>query len=260
MICTTSLYEECQELFANYPLAVKAINNSGTIRSMVLMLRDSNDVGFFVLSNDDGDGAPLYSLCPWPTGDITYIEADGGARVPDVFANVVTRGVPLPRHGSIFGWTEKDTVTALVVIYTEYEPDRPLPRWTVMPLAGTPEPQWPPFTGRRLFGYWFWEQYRTGRTVSLDRLIAETPDTVFWVNTQAILGSDCCAVAHDIGSPERYMLRQGCYVYSEALRAGELVPSLAALLADTGKTDLAPRFRRSAYSDGRPRERRRVEP
>ena len=52
------------------------------------------------------------------------------------------------------------------------------------------------------------------------------------------------------------MLRRGRYVYSEALRAGEVVPSLTALLADTRKTDLAPRFRRSAYSDGKPWERR----
>lgn len=37
-----------------------------------------------------------------------------------------------------------DAFTALVVIYTEYESARPLPRWTVMPLAGIPEPQWPP--------------------------------------------------------------------------------------------------------------------
>lgn len=259
MIRTTSLYEACQELFAGYPLAIRAVNHSATIRSMVLMLRDDDDVGFFVLSHDYGDGALLYSICPWPAGDVADIEADGGARVPDVLVNAVTCGVPIPRHGSIFGWMGRDAITALVVIYTDYEPARPLPRWTVMPFAGIPESQWPAFTGR-LFGYWFWEYYRTGRIVSLDDLIAETPDTVFWVNTQAILGSDCCAVVRDIRGPERYTLRRGCYVYSEALRAGEAVPSLTALLADTGKTDLAPRFRRSAYSDGRPRGRRRVEP
>ena len=176
MICTTSLYEACQELFANYPLAVRAVNRSDTIGSMVLMLRDDDEIKFFVLSHDYGDGALLYSLCRWPTGDIAYIEANGGAHASDLLVNVVTRGVPLPRHGSIFGWMGRDAITALVVIYTEYEPDRPTPRWTVMPLAGIPESQWPPFTDRRLFGYWFWEQYRTRRIVSLDRLIAETPE------------------------------------------------------------------------------------
>jgi hypothetical protein len=257
MIRTTFLHGACQELFANYPLAARAVGHSGTIRSMVLMLRDGDDdVRFFVLSRDYSDGALLYSLYPWPTGDITYIEADGGVRVPDVLVNAVTCGVPLPRHGSIFGWTERDAITALVVIYTEYAPDRPLPRWTVMPLADIPGHLWPPFTGRRLFGYWFWEQYQTGRIVSLDGLISETPDTVFWVNTQAILGSDCCAVARDISSPDRHVLRRGCYAYSEALRAGQVVPPLTALLADTSKTDLALRFRRSAYGDDSPQGKR----
>jgi hypothetical protein len=60
MICTTSLYEACQELFANYPLAVRAVNHSDTIGSMVLMLRDDDEIKFFVLSHDYGDGALLY--------------------------------------------------------------------------------------------------------------------------------------------------------------------------------------------------------
>jgi hypothetical protein len=252
MIRTTSLYETCEELFVGYPLAARIVNDSGTIRSMVLMLGDLDDVRFFVLSHDCGQGAPLYSLCPWPAGEIVKIEADGGAPIPDVVTNAVTHGVPLPRHGSLFGCTVRDAITALVVIYTEYEPTRPLPRWTVMPLAGIPEPQWPPFTGKRLFGHWFWEHYRAGSIVSLASLIAETPDTVFWVNTQENLGSDCCAVARDVEGPHGCKLRRGRYVYSEALRSGKPVPSLTALLADTGKTDLAPRFRRSGQRDGCP--------
>lgn len=256
MIRTTSRYEACQELFASYPIAARAVGHSGAIRSIVLMLRDGDDARFFVLSQNCDNGVPLYSLWPWPAGDIVDIEADGSALIPDAVVNVVTCGVPLPRHGSIFGWTERDAITALVVIYTEYEPARPLPRWTVMPHAGISEPQWPPFTGKPLFGQWFWEHYRAGRIVPLDGLIAETPNTVYWVNTQAILGSDCCAVARDVRSLERHTLRRGRYVYSEVLRAGAPIPSLTALLADTGKIDLAPRFRRSTRRDGWPRDRR----
>jgi hypothetical protein len=73
---------------------------------------------------------------------------------------------------------------------------------------------------------------------------------VFWTDTGAILGSGCCAVAHDIRSPEGPMLQRGRYVYYQALRAGKPVPSLRVLLAATGKIDLAPRFRRSGHVEG----------
>ena len=69
MIRTSSLYETCHELFACYPLAARVVNLSGTIRSMVLVVRDTADAGFFVLQHDCGDGVPFYSLSPWHTGD-----------------------------------------------------------------------------------------------------------------------------------------------------------------------------------------------
>jgi hypothetical protein len=219
---------------------------------MVLMLRDGDDAKFFVFSHDYGEGRLPYWLYPWPAGDIVDIEADGGAAIPVVVVNAVTRGVPIPRHGSIFGWTCGNAITALVVIYTEYTPATPLPSWAVMPLAGTPVPQWPPFTDERLFGPWFWEHYRAGSIISLDDLIAGTPDTVFWVNTQAILGSDCCVVARDITNPDGHTLRRGRYVYYRPLRARTPVPSLKALLVDTSQIDLALRFRRSGHGDGGP--------
>lgn len=247
MVRTRSLYETCNELFTDYPLAARTVNRSGTIRSMVLLLRDGDDAGFFVLVSDSSEGRPLYSLCTWQAGGIVDIEADGSAAVSDVAVKAVTRGVPLPRHGSVFGWRHGDAVTALVAVYTEHTPESPEPSWTVMPLAGTPEAQWPPFTGERLFGHRFWEQYRAGSIITLDNLIAGTPDTVFWADTKAILGSDCCAVAHDISSPDGPVLRRGRYVYYQALRDGKPVPSLNALLADPGKIDLAPRFQRSAH-------------
>ncbi len=242
MIRATAVYEACQGLFTEYPLAARAADHSGAIRSMVLMRREDEDVRFSLLSRDCGDGEPRYSLCPWPRGDDEDIEADGGGPVPDAVVKAVTDGVPLPRHGSMFGWAGRDTLTALIVVYTEYEPARPLPLWTVMPLVGIPRSDWPPFTGKRFFGSWFWEYYRAGRLVSLDGVIAESANAVFWVNTQAILGSDCCIVTRDISGRGRPMLRRGRYAYSEALRAGKPVPSLAALLADTSKVDLARRF------------------
>ena len=245
MTRTRSLYEACLGLFAAYPLASRSVNRSGTVCAMVLMLAGGDGAGFHVLSHRRGTGRSSFLIWPWPAGEIAEIEAGGDADVSDVAADAVTRGVPIPRDGSLLGWSIRGDITALVIVYAKYTPDSPEPAWSVMPLVGIPETQWPPFAGERLFGCWSWEDYRAGRIVSLDDLIARTPDTVFWVDTKAVLGSDCCAVARDATSPDGHTLRRGSYVYYEALRAGKPVPPLRALLADASKIDLASRFQRS---------------
>jgi hypothetical protein len=245
MARTFSLYEECHELFAGYPLAVKAVDHSGIICSMVLMLENGDDAAFFVLLRDYREGMPSYSVSPWPEGEgIVDIQAGNSVSVPPMAVSVVTRGIPIPRHGSLFGWTSRDTITALIPVYTEYLPECPQPRWGVMPLEGTPETEWPPFTDQRLFGRWFWQYYWAGSMTTLDSLIGGTQDTVFWVDMRGTVGSDCCAVAHDIRLQDGPALRRGCYVYYQALREERAVPPLRVLLADPGKTDLAPRFQR----------------
>ena len=117
-----------------------------------------------------------------------------------------------------------------------------------MPRAGIPETQWPRFAEEPLLGPWFWEHYRARRLLSLDSLIAANPGVVFWADTEAVLGSNCCAVAHDVRRPAGPTLQQGRYVYYQALQAGKPVPSLRSLLAGT-KTDLAPRLRRSGHNE-----------
>jgi hypothetical protein len=146
----------------------------------------------------------------------------------------------------LFGWSSGDTITALVLIYTEYTPESPEPSWSVMPLVDLPEAQWPPFTGDPLLGHWTWKGDPPGSIVAIDELVAKSPDTVFWVDTKAALGSDCCAVARDLTSPEGHTLRRGRYAYYQALQASKPVPPLNALLADPGRIDLAPRLERSA--------------
>jgi hypothetical protein len=208
---------------------------------MVLMLQDGGSASFFVLTHDGGDNRPFYSLSPWLTRIVANVEADADVQ-PDWVTTVVTNGVPLPRHGSLFGWKHQGTVTSLIAVYAEFTPMCPEPVWTVMPLAGIPEARWPGFTGEPLLGSWFWDHYRAGDVVSLSNLIAETANTVFWVETEALLGWNSCAVARDVRS-DSYVLPRGCYVYHESLRSGVPVPSLDVLLSDPGKTDLAPRFR-----------------
>jgi hypothetical protein len=240
MIHVGSLYEACSALFASYPLA--ADNCGSPARSMVMMLRHDDAIQFFVLANHSGEGRPIFSIRPWRASGIVNIEEGGGA-YPEVVVNAVTRGVPIPRHGSLFGWRTGDVITALIAIYVDYVPSSPQPSWAVMPLVGVSEAQWPPFTDEPFFGQWFWEHYRAGSVVSLDSLIAGVPGTVFWAETEAVLGWDCCAVAHDVESQAGYTLRHGRYAYYQALRMGKPVPSLGVMLADDGKTDLAPLFR-----------------
>jgi hypothetical protein len=244
MASPSSTYTACHKLFGDYPLAVRSENWSETVRSMILMTLDRvNSARFFVLVHDSSKDSPFYSLCQWPEFGLENSDGDGSAVTPEAVMNIVSRAVPIPRHGSMFGWREADTVTALIVFYADHKRTYAEPSWTVMPLAGIPEAQWPPFTDQSLLGQWFWELSRAGNIISLADLIAGSPNTVFWVNTDTIVDSDCCAVACDIRSVEGYSLQRGCYVYFEALRAGKPVPPLSALLAIPDKIDLAPRFR-----------------
>lgn len=245
MVRTSSLYEACGDLIAGYPLAVTADGPGGSARWMVLMRHDGVDARFFVLTADHDDGEPCYSLSAWraPGGSVDIGPGAVPDAVPDELADVISYGVPLPRHGSLCGWDDGGTITALIPFYAEYVPESPMPSWATMPLAGIPEAEWPPFADEPVFGPWFWERQRAGNIVFLDSLIAATPGVVFWVDTAAVIGSGCCAVAHDIKGPDGPTLQRGRYVYYQALRAGKPVPSLKALLADTGRIDLAPRFR-----------------
>jgi hypothetical protein len=246
---TSSLFEDCRALFAGYPLATWAdVCGARSARSMVVLLQDEAHPRFFVLTHRRGDG-PDYTVSAWPVGSMTEITADGDSAIPDRVRKAVRHGVPIPRDGSLFGWGDTDAITALVAFEAVYSPATPSPTWTVMPRAGIPEAGWPPFTREPMFGRWFWEHYRAGNVVSLSGPVAATPDTVFWVNTTAILGSDCCAVGCDIAVSRDRTLSRGCYAYYEVWQAGQAAPSLSALLEDASKIDLAPRFQRWGNGD-----------
>lgn len=246
MINASCLYEACGDRFARYPLAVEP---EGTARSMVLLYQDGSDASFFILTADHDEGQPSYAVRRWRSVGGTRIGPNTRSAVPVVFANAIVHGVPVPRHGSLLGWDGGVAITALIAFYAEYTPGSPVPSWATMPRAGIPDTQWPPFADEPLFGSWFWEHYQDGRIISLDGLIAATPGVVFWVDTGAVLGSDCCVVARDIKSPACPTLERGRYVYYQVLRAGKPVPSLGALLAEVDKIDLAPRLRRSGHDE-----------
>lgn len=242
-----ALDEVCTDLFAGYPSAIRTCRHGNEIiQSLVLMVLDGQDISFFTLSRHPDRP----SLTPWDDSNTRNVNSDGYLHDPEDIADVLTRGIPLPRHGSLFGWTPDGCISALIVFSANQAPPRRPPSWTVMPLVGTSEIRWPPFTDEPVFGRWFWQYYDAGTVVNLVRLISETPCTVFWAATKGILGSDCCVVAQDTESSEGLTLPRGRYVYSEVLQEGRPVPSLDTLLADDRKIDLSPRFQRSAYCNG----------
>jgi hypothetical protein len=249
MVPASRAYLACRDLFNEYPLAASAVTHVPTMHTMVLMLRDGDDVRFFVLMRIRGKDMTHYTLSPWRAEGAVEIAVDGG-EVSELTANAVEQGIPLPRDGLLFGWACEEMVTALIVIYTNYRPDSPLPAWSIMPLVGTPEERWPPFSRERFFGRWFWKDYQAGNIIQLGGLIAANPGIVFWVDTHKALGSSCCVVACDIKTSEGHILCRGEYLGAAALRAGAVVPSLTGLLAEAGKTDLAPRFQVPALGNG----------
>ncbi len=227
---TATAYDICGELFAAYPLAVDPAG------AATLMLADGDDLSFYIVSRHDGDGAPFYWLWPWRSGKLQWKIDTGTGPVPAEAADVLHRGVPLPLNGSLFGFLRGGAVTALAVVYVQYKPERPVPSWSLMPLAGTPEADWPPLA---LFGQWFWDRYATGDIVSLAGLVAATRETVFWSQDEAS-GWGSMGVAADVAGPG-YVLQQGVYAYTQALLDGP-APTLGDVLGDPGKVDLAPRF------------------
>lgn len=239
------LYERCEELFIDYPLAIRPLNQRKTVRSIVLILADAPDVRYFVLLQERTEDPSIYSLCPWHECDRVDIEENNDDSLTKLEVNAITRAVPVPRHGSLFGWRSGDTISALIAFHADYTPDCPEPSWKVMPLVGISQDCWPPFTHEPLLGHWFWSHYQAGRIVSLGGLIAGKPNTVFWTDRAEVLGRDCCVVSHDIPSREGFTLSAGRYVSHESLHMGEQVPPVGILLADVSKIDLAPRFRSS---------------
>lgn len=232
-------YRRCQSLFAEFPLAARVTKTPWPERSMVLMVPDSARPRFFILSQEDTTGSP-FSLFPWRAPGATLIPP-GCDSLADEDAEALTLGVPIPPHGSLFGWVSGSAVTALICAYARYSPQTPTPSWAVMPCLDASRDGWPPFTCKKLLGRWFWEYVRSGNIRDLKSAVAMAPGTVFWVDTTELLGAGCCAVARDIAIADGLTLPKGRYLYYQAALSGTLVPPLRMLLRDPARADLASR-------------------
>jgi hypothetical protein len=243
-----SLHQVCDQLYADYPLAVSGSEDGSgresATHSMILMLRGGGQTQFHLLSRCDvSDEAHFYLIRPWRDSGSQEIRAGDHRVVTGVAVQALIYGVPLPRDGALFGWGDRDKITALVVFFAGYTPATPEPSWTVMPWAESPPAHWPFFVTERFFGEWFWDCFRRGEIISLDNVVAQTEKMVFWVDTDAELGWDSCAVMQDVDSGEGRVLPRGLYVYHQVLAEHVSLPDLDGLLDRVDKIDLSPKFR-----------------
>ncbi len=243
-----NLYQQSEQLYARYPEAVRPVNVDGSVQSMVLMLAEAGAAQFFVLARQCGVSCTLFR---WHEDGIVTAGVDGTIAEQDQLGpaeagRIAGTALPLPGDGSLYGWLERGALTALIPFYIRYTPESPDPTWSVMPRAGMPESQWPPFTGEHLFGPWFWDNRKAGRIVDVGAHLPAARRSVWWVDTRAALGWDSCAVARDVKLPHGVTLPRGLYTYYQSLRDGAPVPSLEEALATRGKTDLACRFAEAA--------------
>ena len=149
-----------------------------------------------------------------------------------------------PADGSVFGWLDNGTVTALIIYYTE--------GWSLCPHAGVPEDRWPLYTDDGQFGMLVRERLGTEGVVDLAPLIGDTRGLVFWVPAGAEAGSGIIAVKADLPpEPDGYVLPAGRYVHYKTLRSGAALPSLGDLLADRQRVDLGLRFAVTPAGGGR---------
>jgi hypothetical protein len=249
MTPASDVFKACEDLYAEYPMAASPVNSRGTVYAIVLTLCDGADARYFTLARYEVADGHSYVLSPWRSDHGVTIRTDSHD-VADLAVAAVMRGVPMPRDGSMFGWTCGGTVAALVLVHTSYTPQSPVPTWSAMSLADGFETQWPPFIGESSFGPWFWDHYRAGKLISIGGLVAANPGCVFWVDAYATIGTSCCVVTNDLEASGGPILGRGRYVDSRALMSGQLpehqVPSMAELLAGN-RTDLAPLFERGTH-------------
>ncbi|MGH3193479.1 MAG: hypothetical protein ACRDOL_40740 [Streptosporangiaceae bacterium] len=230
-------YQQCRGLFSAYP---EAVSSDGP-GAMVLIVPGSPGPRFFVLGRLRGRG---YQLFPWDGDGETGIEP-GTVSIPQDYAAVLAGGVPVPREGSLYGWADGKSVTALIQMFTQAREDTPVPGFAVMPRAGTPEAQWPPFAAEPVFGAWFWDHRRAGRIISLAQTAARTRKQMYWSGMQIPAGgSGLIAIAARVTGPGRCRLEPGVYAYYQVLRRREPLPSLDVVLADPARLDIGPRFGR----------------
>lgn len=227
-------FESCSQLFSTYPLAAMSYCTSGQFRSMVLMRRTAGTSMFFMLSQDSDD---LFTIYPLRTHNGAPHEIRPGGRVSGEIRQVLAHGVPVPHNRALLGWVIDRQVTALLAVRTRPSALWDVPEIRVLPMSGTGELDWPPFSANPLCDGQLWDYLECGQLVDLAPLLAQYAGNVFWVPSPN--GRMGHIVVNDNLPTDEYWLPTGVYVDHWRLREGIPAPSTRLLLALPGAVDLA---------------------
>ena len=177
-----SVFAACLRLFYRYPLAIRRHYAEHRYGSLVLMDRGTGGARHYVLIMEWDD---LFVIRPWDRRDGARVPIRRGEPVSDGVRRVIESAVPVPRDGTLLGWTAGHKVEALVAAHgrlTEpWDDASAVPGVTVMPVAGSQPVGWPPFAARPLDGGRLWEHLARGHLADLTPLVSRHPGYVFWV-------------------------------------------------------------------------------
>jgi hypothetical protein len=236
-----AVFEACQRLFQDYPLAVRRHYAEFRYGSMVLVSgpdaasrRPAARFAVLIKERDD-----LFIIRPWDRQDWARVEIRPDSPVPAAIGRLIESSVPVPRDGALLGWVDGGQIRAIITAQGRLpEPwDDPsvVPGLAVLPLAGSDPARWPP---ESLPEPRLWEHAARGQLADLPALIGRQPGSAYWVPAAIAGHGGCIVVAERLGTPQCW-LAAGVYAALPALRDGIAVPLARQLLALPGVVDLA---------------------
>lgn len=219
---------------------------AGWRRSIVLWHRGAGGTGCHVLTQDPGD---QFALWTWPSRAGHGKSAQGqpispGLPVPATSHQVITEGMPVPRHGALLGWVSDRQAAAVMTVFHGRPEERGAPQLRVLALSGSQPLHWPPFSASPLDDGRLWEYVERGQIVDLAPVIRRSASGAYWVPSQNPLraerGHGCVVVRRPMATDE-YWVPAGVYMDHWMLREQVPAPPASHLVALPGTVDLGRR-------------------
>lgn len=270
-------FAACLRLFRSYPLAVNSLHpvdtgvrtaghpvrgqherdqaaasrRAGWRRSIVLWHRGAGGIGCYVLTQDAGDD---FALWTWPSRGTTCQQAQGrpvhcqrirpGLPVPATSHQVITEGMPVPRHGALLGWVSDRQAAAVMTVFHGRPGEAGGPQLRVLALSDSQPLHWPPFSASPLDDGRLWEYVERGQIVDLAPVVGRSASGAYWVPSQnpvrAERGHGCVVVRRPIATDE-YWVPAGVYMDHWMLREQVQPPPASHLVTLPGTVDLGRR-------------------
>jgi hypothetical protein len=237
-----------------------ASHRAGWRRSIVLWHRGAGGTGCYVLTQDPGDDFALWTWqspgtrCQPVQGYPVQVPVQGqpiqcqrirpGLPVPATAHQVITEGMPIPRHGALLGWVSDRQATALMPVFHGRPGEPGGPQLRVLALSGSHPLHWPPFSASPLDDGLLWEYVDRGQIVDLTPVIGSSASGAYWVPSQnpvrAERGHGCVVVRRPMATDE-YWVPAGVYMDHWMLREQVPAPPASHLVSLPGTVHLGHR-------------------